>query len=55
MLALTAQVSPNAGVSVAAGTDVQGVVSTLPSTSLRSPEMAHTLALLTLAPKSAGK
>lgn len=55
MLALTAQVSPKPGVSAAAGTDVQGVVSTPPSLSLQSPEIAHKLALLTLAPKSAGK
>jgi len=55
MLALTAQVSANPGVSVAAGTDVQGVVSSPPSSSFQSPEIAHKLALLTLAPKPAGK
>ncbi|KAL0049971.1 hypothetical protein WJX82_001852 [Trebouxia sp. C0006] len=48
------EVSPNPGVSAAAGTDVQSVVSSPPSSSLQSPEIAHKLALLTLAPKSAG-
>ncbi|DBB05601.1 TPA: hypothetical protein ACH3X1_012545 [Trebouxia sp. C0004] len=47
------EVSLNPCVSAAARPGVQGVVSSPPS-SLQSPELAHKLTLLTLAPKSAG-